>query len=47
MSHTYSTLEVSENTYNEISEKLKKANYDHAFNEDGEIDMQGIALIKK
>lgn len=41
--YTYVTLEVSESTYNEISDKLRAAQYDHCF--DGEtIDMHGIAL---
>jgi hypothetical protein len=45
--HTYTLLEVSEQTYNEIATKLRAANYDHAFNEHDEIDMHGIALVKE
>jgi hypothetical protein len=45
--YTYVLLEVSEQTYNEIEAKLKAASYDHAFNERGEIDMHGIALVKE
>lgn len=42
--HTYSILQVSQSTYNEIRDKLKTAAYDHAFHEDGIIDMHGIAI---
>ena len=43
--HTYVILEVSRHTFEEISEKLKEAHYDHAFAQDGKvIDMQGIAI---
>lgn len=46
--HTFVTLEVSEETYNEIYEKLAKAEYHQAFLEnDTLIDMHGIALVKK
>ena len=45
--HTYSILEVSEGTFNEIAGKLREAGYHHCFNtEDGKtvIDMAGLAL---
>ena len=42
--HTYVICEVSASTYNEIAEKLRNAGYEHAFGEDGEIDMHGIAI---
>lgn len=46
--HTFVTLEVSQETYNEIYEKLAKAEYHQAFFEnDTLIDMHGIALIVK
>ena len=45
--YTYVLLEVSEQTYNEIATKFRGANYDHAFNKRGEIDMHGIALVKE
>lgn len=44
--HTYAELEVSADTYDEIAEKLRKAEYDHAFMDDGTIDMHGIGLTK-
>lgn len=47
MSHTFVVLNVTQETYNEIKEKLLKAGYDQALCEsDGEetIDMHGIAL---
>jgi hypothetical protein len=47
MTHTFSILEVSKTTYEEIEKKLKDAGYDHAFIEDDRkivIDMHGIAL---
>jgi hypothetical protein len=42
--HTYAILEVSDDAYHEIAGKLGAAGYDHAFHEDGAIDMHGIAL---
>lgn len=48
MSYTFVTMEVSEETYNEIYEKLALANYHHAILENETIlNMRGIALIKK
>lgn len=44
VTHTYALLEVSRATFEEIACKLRDAGYDHAFIEDGEIDMHGIAL---
>lgn len=43
--HTYVTLDVSRATYDEIAGKLKANAYGHCFNEAGEIDMSGIALV--
>ncbi len=42
--HTYAALEVSDVAYQEIAGKLRDACYDHAFHEDGLINMHGIAL---
>ncbi len=43
--HTYALLEVSAAAFREVSEKLRAAGYDHAFDADGNvIDMHGIAL---
>ncbi|MEX0741485.1 MAG: hypothetical protein WD079_01725, partial [Phycisphaeraceae bacterium] len=42
--YTYAALEVSAAAYDEIAEKLRAAEYDHAFHDDGLIDMHGIAL---
>ncbi|MBY3433066.1 hypothetical protein HFN89_02585 [Rhizobium laguerreae] len=46
MTHTYATLEVSIEAYDEIAQKLKDASYGHAFMEDGVIDMHGIGLLR-
>jgi virulence-associated protein VapD len=44
---THVNLEVSDDTYNEIRRLLKAAGYDHAFGQDGTIDMHGIGLVKQ
>ncbi len=44
MSHTYALLEVSPATYVEIRRKLEEAGYQHAFHNNGVVDMHGIAL---
>lgn len=44
--HTYVTLELSSEAYDEIRAKLAEAGYDHAFNRDGEIDMHGLAVTR-
>ena len=46
MTYSYVILEVSPSTYNEIAAKLHEAGYDHAFNDEGEIDLHGLALVK-
>ena len=46
MTYTYAILKVSKETYDEIRQKLSEAKYDHAFDEEGIIDMHGIALEK-
>ena len=43
--HTYALLAVSRAAYDEIKAKLLAADYGHAINEKGEIDMHGITLI--
>lgn len=42
--HTFAILKISQATYDEIRDKLQTAAYDHAFHENGVIDMNGIAL---
>ena len=42
--YTVASLPVSVRTYTEIARKLKEAGYDHALMDDGNINMQGIAL---
>lgn len=37
---------VSKGTYEEIADILRTAGYDHAFMENGELDMQGIAIVQ-
>lgn len=43
--HTYAELEVSPAAYEEIAAKLRAAGYDHAFMENGAIDMHRIGLL--
>ena len=47
MTHTYALMEVSQNTFDEIKQKLQEAGYTHAIlrEEPNEhLDMHGIAL---
>lgn len=44
--HTYALLELSAGAYDEIKAKLLEAGYQHAINEEGEIDMHGIAVTR-
>lgn len=44
--HTYALLEVSKGAYWEIHKRLQEADYQHAFGDEGEIDMHGIALTE-
>jgi hypothetical protein len=48
MTYTYVVLDISPEAYKEIADKLRAANYDHVFTDDGEgreiIDMHGIAV---
>ena len=44
---TFATLEISKAAFDEISEKMKAAGYDHAFLDHGNVvDMEGIAVAK-
>lgn len=43
--HTFATLELSAAAYQEIAEKFRAAGYNHAFMEDGAIDMHGVAVV--
>lgn len=45
--HTYAELELSQAAYNEIKRKLEDAGYQHAFMEDGAIDMHGIGVTRQ
>ncbi len=47
MTHTYAFLEVSAAAYDEIAAKLHYADHGYCFNDNGEIDMRGIALVRK
>lgn len=42
--HTYAVLDLSKAAYDEIAEKLRAAGYDHAFMDNGVIDMHGIGV---
>lgn len=44
MTHTYAVLELSRAAVEEIRRKFEEAGYQHAFLEDGVIDMHGIAV---
>lgn len=43
--HTYVTMDLTPAAYDEIAAKMREAKYDHAFNDEGEIDMAGIAVV--
>jgi len=42
--HTYATMQISSEAYDEIRQKLIDVGYQHAINDEGELDMHGIAL---
>ncbi|MEX3967317.1 hypothetical protein AB4Y42_34670 [Paraburkholderia sp. EG286B] len=46
MTHTVSTLEISERAFKEIADKLRVAGCGHLFLADGSIDMYGIGLVR-
>jgi len=45
--HTYAELEISRSAYDEIRGLLKAAGYQHAFMDDGTIDMHGIGITRQ
>jgi hypothetical protein len=47
VTHTYALLEISAPAYDEIAAKFRDAGYTHAFGEEGEIDMDGVAVIRE
>ena len=46
MTHTYATLEISPAAWGEILARLTEVGHSFRLNHRGEIDMQGIAVIK-
>jgi hypothetical protein len=44
--HTYVELEISQSAFDEIAQKLKAADYGHAFMDARTIDMHGIAVTQ-
>jgi hypothetical protein len=46
MTHTYALLQISATAYEEIAQRLRAAGYAHAFGDEGELDMHGIALVR-
>ena len=46
VTHTYAIMEVSASTYQEIRKILEEAGYQLAFEDDGVIDLHGLALKK-
>jgi hypothetical protein len=42
--HTYALAVVSRTTYDEVRKLLEDAGYNHAIEENGVLDMHGIAL---
>lgn len=45
MTYTYVIINVSKSTYEEIATKLDEAGYDHAIDDDGTLNMHGLALV--
>lgn len=45
MTHSYVTMQVSAQAYDEIKKILIDAGYDHAIGDHGELDMHGIAIV--
>jgi hypothetical protein len=43
--HAYVTMAISRAAYKEIYDKMEAAGYEHAINDEGEIDMHGIAVV--
>jgi hypothetical protein len=44
--HSFAELELSPAAYDEIAGKLREAGYDHAFCENGTIDMHGLGITR-
>lgn len=44
--HTYALLEVSPGAYDEITDRLRYYGWEAAINDEGEIDMHGLALVR-
>jgi hypothetical protein len=44
MTHTFVLMELSDAAYAEIKAQMEAAGYQHAFDEQGNIDMHGIAV---
>lgn len=45
--HTYAMLPVPEAVYRVIRAKLEEHGYEHAIDDDGELDMHGIAIVSE
>ena len=45
--HTFAELGLTPAAYDEIADKLRAADYGHAFMPDGAIDMHGIGITRK
>jgi len=43
--HTYVTMEVPKELHDLVRANMEAAGYQHAINDEGEIDMHGIALV--
>ena len=46
MTHTYATLEISQAAWGEILARVTECGHSFRLNHRGEIDMQGIAVVK-
>jgi hypothetical protein len=46
VTHTYATLEISQAAWGEILARLSECGHGFRLNHRGEIDMQGIAVVK-
>ena len=47
MTHSYAILEVSQQAYDEVRQKLEAAGWRHAFHENGLIDMHDVAIQRE
>lgn len=46
ITHTYALFEVSAAAYDEVASRLRECGYGSSINDEGEIDMHGIALVR-